>query len=71
MAALYSYCVTHLATSADAYFAFHKANSSYMASLGIDHEKGTETMRLLSLCSLAAATPVLSYEAVAKALQVR
>ena len=35
------------------------------------YSQGTETMRLLTLCSLAAASPVLSYDAVAKALQVR
>lgn len=56
---------------ADAYLAFHAAQSGYVESLGMDHEQGTETMRLLTLCSLAAASPVLSYDDVAKALQVR
>lgn len=55
---------------ADAYLAFYAAHSGYVESLGMDHAQGTETMRLLTLCSLAAASPVLSYDAVAKALQV-
>jgi len=28
----------------------------------MDHAQGTETMRLLTLCSLAAASPVLGYD---------
>jgi len=53
------------------YAAFHAANGPFVASLGVDHEASTRTMRLLTLCSLAASKSTLSYDAIAAAIQVR
>jgi hypothetical protein len=53
------------------YAAFHAANAPFVASLGVDHEASTRTMRLLTLCSLAASKSTLSYDAIAAAIQVR
>ncbi len=46
-------------------------NPTYLAEQGIDHAKSVETMRLLTLCSLAVKEKELSYEAITAALQVR
>lgn len=54
-----------------AYLAYHARNAQYLAELGVDHERSVETMRLLTLCSLAAADHVVAYDAIATALQVR
>lgn len=53
-----------------AYVAFHAAHGAYLGELGVEHEQSLESMRLLSLCSLAAANNVVPYEAIAAALQV-
>ena len=55
----------------EAYVAYHAKNSAYLAELGIDHASSMETMRLLTLCSLASASHQLSYASIAEALQVR
>lgn len=54
----------------EAYLAFHAANGAWVASQGVDHEASTETMRLLTLCTLAAGKPTLPFAAVAAALKV-
>ena len=58
-------------SSLDAYIAYHGRNSAYLAELGVSHDKSVETMRLLTLCSLASAHHVASYDAISAALQVR
>lgn len=57
----------------EAYVAYRAANAEYMASLGIDHESSLETIRLFSLCSLAAESTdgSISYAEIAATLQVR
>jgi hypothetical protein len=57
--------------SLDAYTSYYSRNDAYLKELGVDHEKSVETMRLLTLCSLASANHVASYESIASALQVR
>lgn len=56
--------------SLDAFLAFADANGAYLAELGVDIKSATETMRLLTLCTLAAGADTLSYATVAAALQV-
>ena len=57
----------------DAYVAYRAANAQYMDGLGIDHESSLETIRLFSLCSLAAESQdgSISYAEIAATLQVR
>ena len=52
------------------YLEYNAANGPYLAALGVNHERSVETMRLLTLCSLASANHVLAYDAIAVALQV-
>lgn len=53
------------------YEAFYASNASFVASLGVDHNASLRTIRLLSLCSLAAAKgPVIPYAEVAAAIKV-
>lgn len=54
-----------------AYLEFHAAHGAFLAGLGVDHERSVETMRLLTICSLASANHVVAYDAIAAALQVR
>jgi hypothetical protein len=54
-----------------AYLEYHGKNSAYLADLGIDHERSMETMRLLTLCTLASGNHKQTYDAIAAALQVR
>ena len=53
-----------------AYVDYHSKNSAYLEELGVDHGRSMETMRLLSLCTLASASHILAYPAIAEALQV-
>ena len=55
-----------------AYVAYRAENSEYMDSLGVDHEASLETIRLFSLCSLAAASAdgSIDYATIASTLQV-
>ena len=53
-----------------AYLEYHGKNSAYLADLGIDHERSMETMRLLTLCTLASGNHKQTYDAIAAALQV-
>ncbi len=46
-------------------------NGAYLSSVGLDAGAAAETMRLLTLCSLAGRDRTLSYDAIAAALQVR
>ena len=54
----------------DDYQAFCAANTDFVSATGIDHEASLRSMRLLTLCSLAAAKPTLTYDAIASALSV-
>lgn len=56
----------------DAYMAYRADNAEYMDSLGLDHEASLETIRLFSLCSLAAesADGSIDYPTIAATLQV-
>ena len=54
-----------------AYVAYQEKNSAYLSELGIDHERSMETMRLLTLCTLASANHHVTYDAIAEALKVR
>jgi hypothetical protein len=45
-------------------------NAAYLNEQGIDVPKSVETMRLLTLCSLAAKEKNLSYDAISAGLQV-
>ena len=54
-----------------AYLEYHGKNGAYLADLGIDHERSMETMRLLTLCTLASGNHKQTYDAIAAALQVR
>lgn len=54
----------------DAYLAFEQAQGQYLKELGVDQAASMETMRLLTLCTLAASAETLSYDAVAQALKV-
>ena len=56
--------------SLDAYTSYYSRNNAYLKELGVDHEKSVETMRLLTLCSLASANHVASYDVIESALQV-
>ena len=55
------------------YLAFHATagNEAYLASLGVDHARSVETMRLLTLSGLASTNHVIAYAAIAAALKVR
>jgi hypothetical protein len=55
----------------DAYLAYQGGNAAYLAELGVDNASSTDTMRLLTLCTLAAGADMLTYAAVASSLQVR
>jgi len=52
------------------YIAYHEKNSAYLKELGVDHDRSMETMRLLTLCSLASATHQVPYDAIREALLV-
>lgn len=56
----------------DAYLAYEAANRDYLTGLGIDHEASLETIRLLSLCSLAAESEdgSIEYSTIASTLQI-
>lgn len=54
----------------DAYLAYEAAQGQYLKELGVDQAASMETMRLLTLCTLAASAETLSYDAVAQALKV-
>eukprot|EP00357_Protocruzia_adherens_P018084 CAMPEP_0115045992 /NCGR_PEP_ID=MMETSP0216-20121206/48496_1 /TAXON_ID=223996 /ORGANISM="Protocruzia adherens, Strain Boccale" /LENGTH=415 /DNA_ID=CAMNT_0002429013 /DNA_START=31 /DNA_END=1278 /DNA_ORIENTATION=+ len=49
---------------------WHKKNPNTLKEFGLDYEACLEKIRLLTLCSLAAGQKSLSYEAVAKALNI-
>jgi len=55
------------------YMAYREANAEYMTSHGIDHAASLETIRLFSLCSLAAESEdgSIPYSTIARTLQVR
>lgn len=55
----------------EAYLAFQASHGAYLAELGVDGAASEETMRLLTLCTLAGAADTLTYDAVAAALKVR
>lgn len=52
------------------YRAFSAGNMDYLKELGIDHEESLETIRLLSLCSLASAHDAVPFAAIASTLEV-
>jgi hypothetical protein len=54
----------------DAYTSFYGVNARVVESMGIAHDASVETMRLLTLCSLASAKPALPYETVAATIKV-
>jgi len=49
---------------------FHKANGKYLAEQGICHDEALVSMRLLSICSLAAEHEEIPYAVIAETLQV-
>lgn len=55
-----------------AYMTYRAENAAYMDGLGIDHEASLETIRLFSLCSLAAesADGSIAYSTIAETLQI-
>ena len=53
-----------------AYIDYHGKNSSYLKDLGVDNDRSVETMRLLTLCSLASASTQVTYDAIREALNV-
>lgn len=68
--ALYSLLTIFSAGSLSDYNAFVAAHGDLIASLGIDTERSTETMRLFTLVSLGSASASLDFATVAAALQV-
>lgn len=70
-AALYELVNIFATKDLEAYTTFVAAHRDYVASLGLDAAASHRTMRMLTLCSLAATKPVLPYDAIAAALQVR
>lgn len=54
----------------DAYRAFAKANADFIAEVGLDAKECEETMRLLSICSLAVDDEAVTYDAIMETLEV-
>ena len=53
------------------YLAFRAKNEAFLAGLHLDNKRSSDTMRLLTLASLAAKDHVIPYDAVAAELKVR
>jgi len=56
--------------SYDSYEKFYKENTAYIAELGLNHKHLLSHIRTLTLCSLGASAPTLSYEVLQKAFGV-
>ena len=55
----------------DEYLSFQARHGAEMEAIGIDNESSLETMRLLTLASLATDRDTVHYDEIAAALQVR
>jgi translation initiation factor 3 subunit M len=61
----------YVSESLDSFKAFTTTNAGYLQQLGLDEGQCTHKMKLLSLATLAAANPEISYASIAKALQIK
>ena len=52
------------------YMDFYSRHNTYLAQVGLDHDRCLETMRLLTLCAMATINSQLSYDAIMEGVQV-
>jgi hypothetical protein len=55
----------------EAYLSFESANRAFLKAQGVVHEETEHAVRLLNLCTLGTQQQVLTFKAIAAALQVR
>lgn len=70
-AALYELVNIFATKDLEAFNTFVAGHAAFVASVGLDADASRRTMRMLTLCSMASTKSVLTYEAIAAALQVR